>query len=106
GRRGAVFTLAAGRGTGRRHKERVNQPNNHSKLTDSNNCTVFSSYFEFCCSYCDIPPPCVFCWSPSSSVVVRRQGSHVKRVPEVGASLLRDKNFLPDVVRSGGDALA
>ena len=26
---------------GRRHKGRVNQPNNHSKLTDSNNCTVF-----------------------------------------------------------------
>ena len=25
---------------GRRHKGRVNQPNNHSKLTDSNNCTV------------------------------------------------------------------
>ena len=26
--------------TGRRHKGRANQPNNHSKLTDSNNCTV------------------------------------------------------------------
>ena len=47
GGRGTVRALGleepavGGKATSRRHKGRVNQPNNHSKLTDSNNCTVF-----------------------------------------------------------------
>jgi hypothetical protein len=33
---------------GRRHRGRLNQPNNHSKLTDSNNCTVFFVSDRYC----------------------------------------------------------
>ena len=70
-----------------------NQPNNHSKLTDSNNCTVFSFSFRSYCFCCDAPPPCVFCRSPSAHVVIRRQGNHVKRVSEHCATYLRNDNF-------------
>ena len=69
GRRGAVPALArsaGGRMIGRRHKGRINQPNNHSKLTDSNNCTVLFLVTDFLLLF-RLPPPCVFCRSPSFS---------------------------------------
>src|SRR5580700_9040477 len=52
------------------------------------------SYFEIFLLLLRLPPPCVFCRSPSSAaVVVRRQGGHVKRVPEVRASSLTRNEF-------------
>ena len=79
---------------GRRHKGRSNQPNNHSKLTDSNNCTVllFSNRY---CSCCDsLLPVSSAGYPPLWLVVVRRQRAHVKHVAEARASSLRDKDFL------------
>src|SRR5580658_7428726 len=54
------------------------------------------SYFEFSCSCCDsLLPVSSAGHPPQSAVVVRRQGSHVKRVPEVRASSLTRNEFSP-----------
>src|ERR1700704_1786176 len=89
---------------GRRHKGRSNQPNNHSKLTDSNNCTVllFSNRY---CSCCDsLLPVSSAGYPPLWLVVVRRQRAHVKHVAEARASSLRNKDFLAG--RSGRCCIA
>ena len=79
---------------GRRHKGRSNQPNNHSKLTDSNNCTVLLVSNRYCSCYDSLLPVSSAGYPPLWLVVVRRQGAHVKHVAEARASCLRNKDFL------------
>jgi hypothetical protein len=81
---------------GRRHKARVNQPNNHSKLTDSNNCTVLFLVTEVI-ALVRLPPPCVFCRSPSVLLSSIGDRAHVKRVAEPHATYLAANDFYAGV---------
>src|SRR5581483_3556205 len=79
----------------RRHRgeKALNQPNNHSKLTDSNNCPLLFFFSPTCCFSLDSPPPCVFISPPSRAVVIRRQVNDVKRVTDKRASSLEPQEF-------------
>src|SRR6516165_9632700 len=81
-----------GKMIGRRHKGRVNQPNNHSKLTDSNNCTVLFLVSTLLLLFATPLLPVSSAGHPPH-VVDRRQGQHVKRVAERRATYLRDNDF-------------
>src|SRR5262249_8363497 len=80
------------RETGRRHKGRVNQPNNHSKLTDSNNCTVLVLVWTLLLL---LRRPSSLCLLPVTLRMssIGDSGLHVKRVAERRATHLRDTSF-------------
>ncbi len=107
GSRGAVPALVpqGAKMIGRRHKGRVNQPNNHSKLTDSNNCTVFF-LLRTLLLLLRLPSSLCLLRSPSNSVVVRRQWTHVKQVAEARATHLRHRDFFCFRTRPQGPALS
>jgi hypothetical protein len=75
--------------------EKFNQSNNHPKLTDSNNCLLFSFSCRLIAFVSTSPPPCVFFSPPARGMSLLGDRADVNCVTDKCASPLRYHEFLP-----------